>query len=80
MQEIKYRFFTNAPESYDYNYVETIRFVQGDNPQGIGGSNWRLIEVTDLSRFNNFQRPRYGSGLYQVHTLDSDEAKRLRLS
>jgi hypothetical protein len=50
-------YWTNAPEEYDYSYVETVRFL----PEG---SSWRLIRATDHERFQGFQRPRYGSGLY----------------
>ena len=47
--------YTNAPEEYDYSYVETVREVS---------PTWRLVRVSDQMRFENFQRPRYGSGLY----------------
>ena len=49
--------WTNAPEEYDYSYVQTVRYL----PEG---SSWRLIRVSDQERFKSFQRFRYGSGLY----------------
>lgn len=52
--------YTNAPESYDYSYVETIGTLK------VGKTEWRKIKVTDDYRFENFQTPRYNSGLYVV--------------
>ena len=62
--------FTNAPECYDYSYVSTIRAL---------ADGWRMIEVTDPERFNRFQIPRYGSGLFATVSVDSSEAEALGL-
>lgn len=55
--------FTNAPEAYDYSYVETIHpevaWLNVGNARAI-----RAVRVTDEYRWENFQAPRYGSGLY----------------
>jgi len=66
--------YTNAPEAYDYPYVETVRYVSDS-------SKWRLIEVSDQKRFHGFQRPRYGSGLYVAvdAVRDKDFMERLGL-
>jgi len=61
--------YTNAPECYDYWYVKTLKTLVDKD-----GKDWRLLEVSDESRFENFQRPRYGSGLKQSFTEeDADE-------
>ena len=68
--------FTNAPESYDYWYVKTV-----DTVKDRFGKDWRLIEVSDSYRFENFQIPRYGSGLRQAFTAkDKDSLEYLGLT
>lgn len=65
------RYYTDAPEDYDYWYVTTIA------PANIGG--WRVIEVTDDLRFEGFQLPRYNSGLHAAFKMGSDAAKAVGL-
>lgn len=62
-------FLTNAEEAYDYDYVRTLFVVQSKH-----GKDYRVIAVRDEYRFQNFQLPRYGSGLRQAHALDSEDA------
>ena len=58
--------YTDAPEAYDYWYVRTLemRTLKPRAPFVPKGKTWRKIEVQDLNRFNNFQVPRYDSGLH----------------
>lgn len=49
--------YTNAPKDYDYPYVETVAHI---------GNGWRKIKVTDIYLFENYQKPRYASGMYWV--------------
>lgn len=58
-------FFTNAPEAYDYSYVETVAHVPN--------SDFRLIRVSDLGRFEGFQKPRYASGFHIAFRTDDFE-------
>ena len=69
-----HRWWTNAPEGYDYAYVRTV--ASGTDRYG---KPWRLIEVTDLERFTKFQLPRYQSGLKQAHPVGSADAEYLQL-
>jgi len=55
--------YTDAPEAYDYWYVRTLEMRTLRSPILSKGRTWRKIEVHDLNRFNNFQVPRYNSGL-----------------
>jgi hypothetical protein len=75
MSTYSWRWWTNAPEAYDYDYVETIG--RGTDRYG---KPWRMILVTDLERFRNFQVPRYGSGLKQAYQFGSEDAKYLQLT
>lgn len=52
--------YTNAPEAYDYSYMVEI------HREDVRNSTWRTLEVHDEWRFENFQLPRYHSGLYSV--------------
>lgn len=72
--------YTDAPEAYDYWYVETVemrtlkpRVIKLNDrgvehwrlaPVVVKGKTWRKVKVHDLNRFNNFQVPRYNSGLH----------------
>jgi hypothetical protein len=71
-----YRYWTNAPEAYDYHYVST--FGRATDRYG---KEWRLIEVSFsyLNRFTQFQVPRYESGLKKAHAVGSKEAQYLQL-
>lgn len=70
--------WTAAPEDYDYNYVDT---VERDVPGGTAakGKLYRLIQVNDPEAFEQFQRPRYSSGLYGSFPAHSAEAEYLGL-
>lgn len=57
--------WTTAPESYDYSYMTTVDTYTAH------GASWRLVQTEDVMRLENFQIPRYGSGLYPAH-LASD--------
>ena len=77
-------YFTNAPEAYDYWYVKTVKptvVASNDPKQGpkTGRACWRLIEVSDQERFDFYQLPRYGSGLYQAYEPGSEQANYLGL-
>lgn len=52
--------YTNAPRVYDYSYMEEI------STEMIGVVLWRCLKVHDEFRYEFYQKPRYGSGLYQV--------------
>jgi hypothetical protein len=63
--------YTTAPEAYDYHYVHTVRVL--DDPV-LRDKHWRLIRVTDATRFAACQRPRYSSGLHPA--LRATDAER----
>lgn len=68
--------YTTAPEGYDHDYVKTVETFTI-----VGGRkdlNWRKIEVYDLDRFQNYQLPRYSSGLYGFQENDPREEQRAR--
>lgn len=66
--------FTTAPEAYDYWYTHTVASgIEGRDRDG----EWRLVAFTDAMRFENFQSPRYGSGLYPVFLATDDERRDL---
>lgn len=66
---------TNAPQAYDYGCCTTVGEVKDPS-----GKVWRRIVVSDAYRFENYQRPRYGSGLYQAYREGSPDAKERGLS
>ena len=72
------RYYTNAPENYDYAYVETIesglRSIYNER------QTWRLIEVSDAKRFIHYQIPRYSSGRYVAVHVDHNDAPYLKAS
>jgi hypothetical protein len=70
------RFYTNAPDCYDYGYVQTLGPAKAGNCRG----DWRLIEVSDLSRFESYQTPRYSSGMYIAVAVGSEDAAYFQLS
>ena len=57
--------YTDASEAYDYWYVRTLetRTLKPRYPFAGREETWRKVEVHDLYRFDNFQVPRYNSGL-----------------
>src|SRR5690606_14349483 len=65
-------YLTNAEESYDYHYVKTLFTMTCKKDKA-----YRVIQVSDRYRFENFQVPRYQSGLRQAHAINSEEAKYL---
>lgn len=70
------RFYTNAPERFDYSYVRTINPKAGEIFFGpMNKRVCRLIEVDDdiVATCVEHQFPRYRSGLYTVITEDGFE-------
>jgi hypothetical protein len=63
---------TNAPEAYDYSYVSTVAQVTDKQDR-----EWRLVHVSDEMRWENYQTPRYSSGLYQAFKLDNTDSEHL---
>ena len=61
-------YITLSPESYDYAYVETVGFIKGTR------ESWRVVKVSDMPRFLEFQMPRYRSGFYAAFAFDSESA------
>lgn len=66
---------TNAEESLDYSYCRTVVRGLGDKY----GKKWRLIAVSDSSRFEGYQLPRYSSGLRCAYKVGSEGADFLQL-
>lgn len=67
-------FFTNAPATYDYSYVQTVK----EYPITAPGQTfpWRKISVTDEIRFETYQKARYNSGLYTtIQPGDTEEVR-----
>ena len=57
---------TNAPKDYDYGYMSEVGTMTLTN-----GSEYRILKTEDTFRCENFQIPRYGSGLYVGTTLEN---------
>ena len=74
------RYYTNAPNAYDYSYVETIESGLREGGGRSVWQPWRLISVSDAERFARYQLPRYNSGGYAALRADSKEAQCLELS
>lgn len=73
-------YLTNAPEVYDYTYVETVKTASiPDNGKLYSRGPWRLIKVADVFRFTSYQLPRYASGLFQAYMPGSEGAEYLGL-
>ena len=51
--------WTNAPEAYDYSYVRDTGVTALSLDEA---TRYRLVEVTDLARWEACQIPRYASG------------------
>lgn len=73
------RYYTNAPNAYDYSYVETIESGLREGGRRSVWQPWRLISVSDAERFARYQLPRYNSGGYAALRADSKEAQCLEL-
>ena len=57
---------TNAPKNYDYSYMTEVGTITLTN-----GKEYRILKSGDQYRCENFQIPRYGSGLYVGTTLEN---------
>jgi hypothetical protein len=64
-KSVKFLAWTNAPAAYDYWYVK-------DTGKSVNG--FRLVEVTDRERWEQFQVPRYESGM-NIAFPASDKAR-----
>ena len=62
--------FTSAPDAYDYPSVRTLAHAKDKE-----GASYRLIQVLDQKKFEEFQVPRYESGFYSTVIPTSHEAK-----
>jgi hypothetical protein len=52
-------YWTNAPADYDYT-----SYVRDTGHSVTTRQVWRLVVVTDVPRFGDYQLPRYNSGMY----------------
>lgn len=57
--------YTTAPQDYDYGYMEEI-----GTHVATTGTEFRVLIAHDEWRCENFQIPRYRSGLYPAYTLN----------
>lgn len=57
---------TNAPREYDYYYMKEVGEIHLTN-----GKRYRILRSEDQYRTENFQIPRYGSGMYVGTTLEN---------
>ncbi len=62
------KFWTTAPEAYDYSYTVDTEVRSGLKM----GHIYRLVEITDPARVQ-YQRERYLSGLYPSFPFESLE-------
>ena len=60
------KFWTTAPEAYDYSYTVDTEVRSGLKM----GHIYRLVEITDPSRVE-YQRARYQSGFYPSLPFES---------
>ena len=60
------KFWTTAPEAYDYSYTVDTEVRSGLKM----GHIYRLVEITDPSRVE-YQRARYRSGFYPSLPFES---------
>jgi len=61
-------FWTNAPAEYDYT-----SYVRDTGHSVTPWQVWRLVVVTDIVRFGDYQIPRYNSAMYCA--VDATDAK-----
>ena len=66
------RYFTTAPESYDYDYVATVATGIVDSMRG---QKWRLVETGNPEYFVAHQMARYFSGAHGCFEEGSENAE-----
>lgn len=69
---------TSAPDDYDYSYTKTVQeigAVKGER------GKWRVVESNDTEgRFENYQLPRYQSGMHATYPANGPDAKRMGIT
>jgi len=69
---------TSAPDDYDYSYTKTVQEIGAVTGER---GKWRVVESNDTEgRFENYQLPRYQSGMHATYPANGPDAKRMGIT